>query len=165
MIRGWNYLNPGWPYFGHFHTKFEDKLILLRTFPRWSHVCSPSTFLNFSEVVKKSWSHHDAGSWSPYLCRPRLVHWACTVGRDPWCEIIRGQCWEIHRGFLIRNHFIRKLYHSRENSPKYKDTFRPHSNSRNFLRPRGKSLVYLAYEISRLSKGFLPKAYEISDFS
>ena len=30
--------------------------------------------------------------------------------------------------------------------------------------PRGKSLEYLAYEISNLSKEFLPKAYEISDF-
>ena len=28
--------------------------------------------------------------------------------------------------------------------------------------PRGKSLEYLAYEISRFSNGFLPKAYEIS---
>ena len=30
---------------------------------------------------------------------------------------------------------------------------------------RGKSLPYLAFEISNFSKGFLAKAYEISDFS
>ena len=30
-------------------------------------------------------------------------------------------------------------------------------------KPRGKSLEYLVYEISRYPKGFLLKAYEISD--
>ena len=32
------------------------------------------------------------------------------------------------------------------------------------LGSRGKSLVCLEYKISRFSRGFLPKAYEISDF-
>ena len=32
------------------------------------------------------------------------------------------------------------------------------------LWPRGKSLKYLAYEISHFSKEFLPQGYEISDF-
>ena len=33
-----------------------------------------------------------------------------------------------------------------------------------FKKSRGKSLQHLAYELSHFQKGFLAKAYEISDF-